>query len=153
LIRPETLGELLRVHRDKGAVCTLATSILDDPGKYGRIVRDEQGELSGIVEFLDADEAQRQIHEVNVSIYCFDAEALHAVINRLSNDNAKGEYYLTDTLSLLGEDGGKLAAVASVPPEDTLSINTIEELAEVDRIMAARQDGRDPRSAEPAERG
>ena len=139
LIRPETLRELLAVHREKKAACTLATSILPEPGKYGRIVRDEAGELVGIVEYLDATEDQRQIHEVNVSIYCFDAAALRDVLGKLTNDNAKGEYYLTDALSLLRAQGHKLAAVAAVPPEDTLSINTVEELAEVDRIMAARQ--------------
>ena len=140
LIRPATLGQLLAEHARRQAACTLATSILPDPMRYGRILRDESGELAGIVEHLDADEQQRRIDEVNVSIYCFDAAALRGVIGRLSNDNAKGEYYLTDALGLLRAGGGHLAAVAAVPPEDVLSINTLDQLEQVDRILAARID-------------
>ncbi len=138
LVRPETLRQLLATHKAEGAACTLATSIMPEPGKYGRIVRDENGEMTGIVEFLDADEKQRQIKEVNVSLYCFDAESLTAVLDRLTNNNAKGEYYLTDTLTLLRNAGKKLAAVASVPPEDTASINTLEELKQVEQVLAGR---------------
>ena len=139
LIRAETLEALLARHLADGAACTLATSILDDPGRYGRIVRDERGELESIVEFLDADPEQRAIREVNVSLYCFDAEALRGALGRLTNDNAKGEYYLTDTLGILKADGAKLSAVAAVPPEDVLSINTVDQLAEVERVMRTRQ--------------
>ena len=138
LIRPETLLELIRVHNEKHAACTLATSILDEPEKYGRIVRDEAGELVGIVEYLDATAAQRQIKEVNVSVYCFDAAALRSILPKLRNDNNKGEYYLTDALSILRSEGKKLAAVAAVPPQDVLSINTLKELEEVGAILAKR---------------
>ena len=141
LIRPETLRQLLATHRRQGAAVTLATSILPDPRRYGRILRDESGELAGIVEYLDADEARRRIREVNVSLYCFDAAALRDVIGELGNDNAKGEYYLTDTVGLLRERGAKLSAVAAVPPEDVISINTVDELAQVAETMAVRIKG------------
>ncbi len=139
LLRTKTLKELIDTHNQKGAACTLATSILPEPGQYGRIVRDENGDLVGIVEFVQATEEQKAIHEVNVSLYCFDARSLLSVLDRLSNDNPKGEDFLTDALEILRADGKKLAAVASVPPEDTISINTVEELQQVERIMAARQ--------------
>ena len=138
LIRPETLRQLIEIHQATGAACTLATSILPEPGGYGRIIRDEAGNLVGIVEALDATAEQKAIREVNVSIYCFDAAALRDVIARLKNDNAKGEYYLTDALGLLASDGRKIAAIAAVPPEDVLSINTLDELRKVSDIMAAR---------------
>ncbi|MFP4355170.1 MAG: NTP transferase domain-containing protein [Phycisphaerae bacterium] len=138
LIRPETLKELIETHQAKSAAVTLATSVLPDPEAYGRIVRDKDGELVGIVEYLDATEQQKQIHEVNVSIYCFDAAALREAMAKLTNDNAKGEYYLTDALGILRESGKKLAAVAAVPPEDTKSINTLDQLAEVDQILRDR---------------
>jgi len=139
LVRAETLGKLLDTHRRQQAACTLATSILPDPAAYGRIVRDDKGELAGIVEYLDADEQQRRINEVNVSIYCFDAAALRSVLPRLTNDNAKGEYYITDALGLIRADGGKLAAVAAVPPDEVLSINTLDQLQEVSRLMRRRE--------------
>ena len=138
LIRPETLRQLIDTHQATGAACTLATSILPEPGGYGRILRDAAGNLVGIVEALDATAEQKAIHEVNVSIYCFDAAALRDVIARLKNDNTKGEYYLTDALGLLASDGRKIAAVAAVPPQDVLSINTLDELQNVSDIMAAR---------------
>ncbi|NLF29491.1 MAG: NTP transferase domain-containing protein, partial [Planctomycetes bacterium] len=93
LVRGETLAELLEAHARAGAACTLATCILDDPKAYGRILRDGAGELIGIVEYLDADEAQRAVGEVNVSLYCYDARRLREALGRLTNDNAKGEYY------------------------------------------------------------
>jgi UDP-N-acetylglucosamine diphosphorylase/glucosamine-1-phosphate N-acetyltransferase len=140
LLQAETLRELIETHRRRGASCTLATSILPDPGSYGRIVRDDNDELLGIVEAKEASDEILQIDEVNVSLYCFDAADLRSVIDRIGNDNAKGEYYLTDALELLREDGKTLAAVAAVPPEDTVSINTVEELATVNEIMRTRRE-------------
>jgi bifunctional UDP-N-acetylglucosamine pyrophosphorylase/glucosamine-1-phosphate N-acetyltransferase len=138
LIRAATLRKLLKVHAARRAACTLATSIMPEPGKYGRIVRDERGELAGIVEYLDADERQRAVREVNVSLYCFDAAALRWVVGRLRNDNAKGEYYLTDALGLLRSGGHKLAAVPAVPPREVLSINDRVQLAEVNELFQRR---------------
>jgi len=138
LISARTLRRLLRTHLDTQADCTLATCIMPDPGAYGRICRDENGELEGIIEYLDADADQRRINEVNVSLYCFDAEALRDVVVKLDNNNAKGEYYLTDALHLLRRAGAELAAVPAVPPDEVMSINTLEELGEVERILAQR---------------
>ncbi len=138
LVQAETLSQLLSVHRRRKAACTLATSIMTDPGSFGRVIRDETGELAGIVEYLDASEAQHMIREVNVSLYCFDVERLLEVIDDLRNDNAKGEYYLTDTLGMLKAKGYTLAAVAAVPEADVLSINDRVQLAEVNRLMQRR---------------
>ena len=138
LVKPETLEALMDTHAADGAACTLATCILEEPGLYGRVVRDADGRVVGIVEAIDADEAQREIKEVNVSLYCFDAATLAGVIPRLGNDNAKGEYYLTDALAILRAGGAPLAAVAAVEPEDVISINTLDELKQVDKIMRRR---------------
>jgi UDP-N-acetylglucosamine diphosphorylase/glucosamine-1-phosphate N-acetyltransferase len=138
LIQGPTLRKLIETHNAQRAACTLATSVLPQAGSYGRIVRDASGNLVGIVEALDATGPQKAIKEVNVSLYCFDAAALRDVLGKLTNNNAKGEYYLTDALGILRSSGGKLAAVAAVPPEDVLSINNTDELAEVDRILRQR---------------
>ena len=137
LVRPATLKELVATHSGTGAAATLATSILPDPARYGRILRGPSGDLTGIVEYLDADQQQRRISEVNVSLYCFDAAALLGVLDGLTNNNAKGEYYLTDAIALLREQGARLAT-APVPPEDVLSINTVEQLGQVSAIMQRR---------------
>jgi bifunctional UDP-N-acetylglucosamine pyrophosphorylase/glucosamine-1-phosphate N-acetyltransferase len=140
LVRADTLARIVQTHVDKQAACTLATSILDDPRRYGRIVRDAAGELDRIVEYLDATEAERAIREVNVSMYCFDARHLLETLPKITNDNAKGEYYITDTLGILKAEGATVAAVPAVPQEEVVSINTIEELQQVERIMQARLD-------------
>ncbi len=139
LIQAETLAKLLSIHRQRPYVaCTVATCIMGIPGAYGRILRDETGEMLGIVEYLDATEAQHQIQEINVSVYCFDLKRLLGVLGELRNDNAKGEYYLTDTLGMLRARGHALAAVPVVRPEDVLSINDRAQLAEVNRVMQQR---------------
>lgn len=139
LIQAETLSKLLSIHRQRPYVaCTVATCIMQKPGAYGRILRDETGEMLAIVEYLDATEAQHQIQEINVSVYCFDLSRLLEVLGQLRNDNAKGEYYLTDTLGMLRGRGHALAAVPVVQPEDVLSINDRTQLAEANRVMQRR---------------
>ena len=138
LVQADTLRQLLAVHRRRKVACTLATSIMPDPGSFGRVLRDEAGELAGIVEYLDAAEQQARIKEVNVSLYCFDRRRLMEVIGQLRNDNRKGEYYLTDTLGMLRGRGHSLAAVPAVPAEDVLSINDRVQLAEVWQLMQRR---------------
>lgn len=138
LVQADTLRQLLAVHCRRRSACTLATSIMENPGSFGRALRDETGELIGVVEYLDATEDQHRIKEVNVSLYCFDMARLLEVIDGLKNDNAKGEYYLTDTLGMLRARDYPLAAVPAVPAEDVLSINDRVQLAEVNRLMQRR---------------
>ncbi|MCC6661429.1 MAG: NTP transferase domain-containing protein [Phycisphaerales bacterium] len=139
LIRPETLRALLERHRTSGAAATLATAIIDDPTGYGRIVRDAAGQFREIVEHKDATPAQRAIREVNPSYYCFRREDLFAALRDVRRNEASGEYYLTDVLSLLLARGKHVEVVAAVPPEDVLSINTPEDLAMVDSIYRSRK--------------
>ena len=132
LIRSDTLRRLLQTHRDSGAAATLATAVIEDPTGYGRIVRDAEGRLEKIVEHKDADAAQLAIREIN------DAAALFDALSRIGNDNAKGEYYLTDVFALLRQDGRTVSVVDAVPAEDVLSINTPDQLAEVDAVLRRR---------------
>jgi len=138
LIRAATLAQLLRAHRDAGAVCSLATSVIDDPTGYGRIIRDADGRFTGIVEHKDATDAQRAIREVNPSYYCFSSATLFDAIGRVRNNNTQGEYYITDLPALLLAEGQTVTVADAVPPGDVLSINTPEQLAEVDAILRAR---------------
>ena len=138
LIRSETLDALLARHRESKAAATLATAIIEDPSGYGRIVRDGEGDFARIVEQKDANETELAIREVNPSYYCFQTGPLFDRLARTSNDNANGEYYVTDVFGITREDGHRVAVVDAVPAEDILSINNPDQLAEVDSILRSR---------------
>lgn len=138
LVRTDTLRTLLAAHRESGAEASLATSVIDEPAGYGRIIRGENRDFLGIVEEKDATEKERVVREINPSYYCFNACALFDALKKISNQNASGEYYLTDVFSILRENGKRITVVDAVPPEDVLSINTQEQLAEVSSIMESR---------------
>lgn len=141
LIRSATLKTVLEKHRTSKAAATLATSIIDDPTGYGRIVRDAAGKFREIVEHKNATPEQKAIREVNPSYYCFQRRDLFDALSKVQRNPASGEYYLTDTLALLLKEGKHVEVVPAVPPEDVLSINTPEELAVVDRIYRQRAQG------------
>jgi len=139
LIRAQTLLEVLGTHRAAGASATLATSVIEDPDGYGRIVRDADGRFAAIVEQKSATPEQLKIHEVNPSYYCFDTQRLFETLGRVDRDALSGEYYLTPVPSLLQAAGEVVEVIEAVPPEDVLSINTVENLAEVDRVFRGRR--------------
>jgi UDP-N-acetylglucosamine diphosphorylase/glucosamine-1-phosphate N-acetyltransferase len=138
LIRAATINTMLERHAGASAAATLATSVIDDPAGYGRIVRDSAGQFRAIVEHKNATDAQRAIREVNPSYYCFRAADLLGALADVRRNPLSGEYYLTDTLELLLSRGRKVEVVPAVPPEDVLSINTPQDLAVVDRIFRSR---------------
>lgn len=138
LIRGQVLQTLLRSHRDENASASMATAVLDDPTGYGRIVRDASGDFVEIVEQPDCNEQQRQIREVFPSYYCVKSDALLAALAKLTNDNRKAEYYLTDIYAHIRKAGGKVLAVQAVAAEDVLSVNTRQQLADVDDVMQDR---------------
>jgi bifunctional UDP-N-acetylglucosamine pyrophosphorylase / glucosamine-1-phosphate N-acetyltransferase len=138
LIRGDTLKELLKRHTFENAAVTLATSVLEDPAGYGRIVRNHEGDLAGIIEHNDCTADQRHIREVNPSYYCFKTPELLLALERIQPNNAKNEYYLTDTLAVLMQQNHKVTAITSVPAEDVMSINSRKELALVGRVLRDR---------------
>jgi bifunctional UDP-N-acetylglucosamine pyrophosphorylase/glucosamine-1-phosphate N-acetyltransferase len=138
LIRGATLKALVEKHVSTSAAVTLATSMLDNPAGYGRIVRDGTGNVVGIVEQNDATPEQKAIREVNPTYWMFRTADLFESLSHVKPNNKKGEYYLTDTLAILKGMGRRLEAVPSVPAEDVLSINTRSELADVARVVQRR---------------
>jgi len=137
LLSKETLDRLVNHHRESSAACTVLTAFLDDPGRYGRILRDEQGMVSGIVEFKDATDAQRAIKEWNTGIYCFRTSDMFQALGKISNQNQQGEYYLTDTLAILRSEG---KTVASIPLErhiEVSGVNSQQQLAELEDAFIA----------------
>ncbi|MEM6331822.1 MAG: NTP transferase domain-containing protein [Planctomycetota bacterium] len=138
LIRPDTLATLLDTHRSSQADGTLATSYLDDPTGYGRVIRDDTGGLVGIVEQRDCTPEQLAVREVNPNYLCYKAPVLFDALSKLSSDNAQGEYYLTDVPKIVRDAGGSIAVVDAVPAEDVLGVNTPEQLAQIDAILRRR---------------
>lgn len=138
LVRSDTLRTLLAENAKAGDGLTLATTMLDEPAGYGRIVRDDQGCLEAIVEHKDCTPAQLAIKEVNPSYYCFDGARMFDVLGRIQNHNAKGEYYITDAVGIMLADGHGAGAVAAVPSDQATGINSRADLAAVNRLMQDR---------------
>lgn len=138
LIRSQTLKAMLDLQRSTHAAATLATSVIADPAGYGRIVRDAAGRFTAIVEHRDCTPAQLAIAEVNPSYYCFEAGSLFSALSRLTPNTLSGEFYITDVPGLLLNEGRRVEVISAVPPEDILSINTPEQLTEVDAIYLRR---------------
>lgn len=141
MIRPETLAELVQqhhTHRGKGAACTILTVKLEDPTGYGRVVRDEAGRFEKIVEQKDADFEERKIKEINSGIYCFNTKKLFNALSKVSNENAQGEYYLTDVPALLSNAGEDVSLYHHTDAREVSGINNRVELAETERILRQR---------------
>jgi bifunctional UDP-N-acetylglucosamine pyrophosphorylase/glucosamine-1-phosphate N-acetyltransferase len=138
MIRTETVKTLLQTHRREQAAVTLVTAILDDPKWFGRIIRDSRGNLLRIVEAKDATPEEYAIKEVNPSFYAFRWPALRAVLSKITNNNVKKEYYLTDAIGLLIASGRKAVAVAAARPEEVEAVNSREDLALVASLMRRR---------------
>jgi len=138
LVRAETLELLLSSHEREKAAVTLGTGVLEDPTGYGRIIRDDYGNLQGIVEETDCTPEQRKIKEINPSYYCFDKKLLFTALEDIQPNNVKGEYYLTDALKILAQSGLRALAIRAVAPEEAIGVNSREQLAEVGRIMQTR---------------
>jgi bifunctional UDP-N-acetylglucosamine pyrophosphorylase/glucosamine-1-phosphate N-acetyltransferase len=138
LIRASTLEALLARHRQSGASVTIATSVIDDPTGYGRIVRDPAGRFAAIVEQKHATPEQLAIREVNPSYYCFDAHRLGRALPLVERNPQTQEYYITDIPALELAAGRVVEVLDAVPAADVLSINTMEQLAEVDAVLRAR---------------
>ena len=139
LLRSEVLEKVHRAHVESGASATLATAILEDPTGYGRILREADGRFTGIVEQKDATPEQLRVREINPSIYCFRAEALWDALHAIEPSPVTGEYYITDVPALLIEQGDLVQVTPVASAEDALSVNTPEQLAEVDAALRARE--------------
>jgi bifunctional UDP-N-acetylglucosamine pyrophosphorylase/glucosamine-1-phosphate N-acetyltransferase len=130
LVTASLLGELVETHRRDRASATVLSFEPNDPGPYGRVLRNGAGTLEAIVEARDATPEQLATREVNSSIYVFRGERLWSVLDRLEPHNAQGELYLTDSVALLVADGGKVAVHKAPDPEEAIGVNTRAELAE-----------------------
>ena len=139
LFTGELLKNLANAHERFNAAATVLTAIMPDPKGYGRIIRADGVDFEKIVEDKDATFEQKKIREVNTGIYCFNVKRLFAALEKVTNDNAQGEYYLPDVLEILRADGGKICAVIAEDYKQTFGINSRIQLAEADKVLRQRK--------------
>mgnify|MGYP000639526621 CR=1 FL=1 len=137
LLQTADLQALLDAHAKSDAPLSLLTSIVDDPTGYGRITRDDDGNVTGIVEHRDCDDDQLLIDEMNPGIYVVNAAWLRANLQKLKADNDQGEYYLTDLVGLAAQEGAALASI-EVDEEDILGVNDRAQLSDAAAILQER---------------
>jgi bifunctional UDP-N-acetylglucosamine pyrophosphorylase/glucosamine-1-phosphate N-acetyltransferase len=139
LIRASTLRSLLKHHRRAGAAATVLTTEVGDPSGYGRVVRDESGALSGIVEDRDASPLQKKIREINAGLYCVDPSVVFAALKKTRRSNAQGEYYLPDLFPILRRQGRRVEAYLHRAAEEVLGVNDRADLARAAKILYSRR--------------
>jgi len=137
LLREETLKQLIDAHRTSEAAVTVLTTHMENPYGYGRIIRNS-GQIEKIVEEKDATSEQKNVTEINTGIYAFEAPLVYELLHRIGNDNAQGEYYLTDIISLAQSSGLKAASCILEDPRECMGINDRVQLAEAGEILRQR---------------
>jgi bifunctional UDP-N-acetylglucosamine pyrophosphorylase/glucosamine-1-phosphate N-acetyltransferase len=126
-VRSDVIAGLVAHHRETGSKATILTGRLKDPGAYGRIVRDNEGKVTRIVEARDASPRELEIKEVNSAAYCFDARAILPLLDLIGNDNEKGEYLLTDVIWIAWERDLAVETFVSPDPNVVRGVNTEED--------------------------
>ena len=138
LLRPETLNKLLEKSIENKEYATLLTAIYDNPYGYGRIIRDEGGNVSAIVEEKDTTEDQKEIKEINAGIYCFDIEELMSALDEIKPNNSQGEYYITDVIEIMNKKGLKTGAVVVEDNTEILGVNDRIQLEMLTKVLQMR---------------
>lgn len=138
LLRSQTLADLVAVHHADHNAVTALTARVPDPTGYGRIVLDDRGSISEIVEELDATPEQRAIDEINSGVYAFDGDLLAGAVKRVATDNAKGEEYLTDVVAILRGDGHRAGLFRASDPAEVAGVNDRVQLAQARRVCNDR---------------
>lgn len=136
LIQTETLRRLIETRRENNSAASMLVAQVDEPGSYGRVLCDEENRVLQIVEAKDASPEILAVRNVNAGTYCFDAKALWPQLARLTNNNKSGEYYLTDVVGFLANDGQRVDAVF-IGEREMTGINTREQLDELEAELQA----------------
>jgi len=138
LFTTPTLTAVLERQAQTGADATMLTAVMPDPFNYGRVTRDGDGHVTGIVEERDADERTKEINEICTGVYSFDASTARDALEKIAADNAQQEEYLTDVIGLLVADGKPVVTVVADDWQETLGVNDRVQLADARRIMRDR---------------
>lgn len=138
MITAETFKSLVDTCEEMDMSACVLTAVVDDAFGYGRIIRDNNGFVTGIVEHRDATEAQKQIKEINTSVYCFNIADLLISLNEVKPNNAQGELYLTDTLAILRKMGKRVGACVVKDVTEAMGINDRVQLSQAEKMMRKR---------------
>ena len=138
MLQSSSIRALLDDFQSTKPACILGSLIHPDPTGLGRIVRDDEGNFTGIVEEKDATEEQRKIDEVNMSTYVFDCQKMVGSLDKLTDDNRQKEYYITDIPGILLKEKEDVRALPVLKPIEALSVNTVEHLANVEAALLER---------------
>ena len=137
MMQADSIKALLTEFESSKPACILGTLLHDDPTGLGRIVRDADGKFTGIVEHKDATDEQLKINEVNMSTYVFDCQKMLAALDSLDNKNNQNEYYITDLPAIMLQGSEDVRALPVLKPIEALSVNTVEQLKDVEAAMNA----------------
>lgn len=136
LFTTATLRDLASFHRSTGATATVLTAWVDDPTGYGRVIRKpDSDEVVRIVEQKDATENEKSVREINSGVYVFDASGLFSALDKITDDNAQGEYYLTDVFGICFAEGKRVCAFRIEDPDEIRGINTPEQLRQAEALL------------------
>jgi UDP-N-acetylglucosamine diphosphorylase/glucosamine-1-phosphate N-acetyltransferase len=138
LLLPATIEALLENHRSNKDAITVMTALLNDPGSYGRVVKNEAGEVLKIVEARDANEEEKAIREINTGIYCARSDFLFEAVRKIGNTNSQGEYYFTDIFEIARRQQRRTGSFVLRDPSEAMGINTVADLEVAERIMKTR---------------
>ncbi|MGY4691886.1 bifunctional UDP-N-acetylglucosamine diphosphorylase/glucosamine-1-phosphate N-acetyltransferase GlmU [Salibacterium sp. K-3] len=138
LIRAETMESLISHHEQTQAKASVLTAHAHDPSGYGRVIRNDDGQVLRIVEDKDADGEEQKVQEINTGTYCFDNKLLFEALHAVGNDNVQGEYYLPDVLEILKKRGEVLSAWQTADFSETIGVNDRAALAEAEKAMRKR---------------
>jgi bifunctional UDP-N-acetylglucosamine pyrophosphorylase/glucosamine-1-phosphate N-acetyltransferase len=134
LLKAKTVKKLINFHREHHSSATVLTAEVPEAAGYGRIIRNQDGLILKIVEKKDANEEQLKIKEINTGTFCFNSKALFAALSEVKSENAQKEFYLTDTIQILREKGLPVFACLADDYRETLGVNTVDELKELERL-------------------
>ncbi len=135
MLQASSIKALLDDFEATKPACILGTLKHDNPTGLGRIVRDDEGNFCRIVEEKDASDDEKKINEVNMSTYVFDCQKMLSALDKLTDDNQQKEYYITDIPAILLSENEDVRALPVLKPIESLSVNTVEQLADVEKAI------------------
>ena len=138
LLRAESIEKAVKYHKENNCAVTILTAIADDPTGYGRIIRDGDGNVLRITEHKDASDEERKIKEINSGMYVFNSDDLKEALGKIKPNNAQGEYYLTDTVEIIKNEGKKAGGFVLSDIDELRGINDRVQLFEAEKIMQKR---------------